>query len=260
MERHVGSRKASEAGGRVSTVDRGGHTKGEGLMSTSKSAPKSVSTLSKSDYCKRLLAVIGAIADTSAVSALAARGISQDIPLILVIVLTGVVLAALLDWLMRKGWIDPRNFASLGLFCLISVAFALSSWAWLANTEIKPIHIEILDPQNGMEIRGFRYQVQGQVSEPNARVYVLVHPTAWADIWVQDTPLVDSSGDWRVNGYFGTPGEGIAQDFEILAIATSENFLVTWATGNRLRLGPIDSDRVPQNTNRSNIVTITRVE
>jgi hypothetical protein len=206
-----------------------------------------------------LLIVIAVIADVSAVSALVAKSINQNTLLLGVIILVGILLATLVDRLVRRKLVDPRNITVIILFCMGSIVFALFSWVWLSNTEVEPIQIEITDPTNGMEIEGFRHQVQGTVSDPNARVYVLVHPTAWSDIWVQDPPLVDSAGNWRVNAHIGTAGEGIAQDFEILAIASNENFLVTLATGNWLRVGPTGSDSIPQNTNRSNIVTITRV-
>jgi hypothetical protein len=46
-------------------------------------------------------------------------------------------------------------------------------------------------------------------------------------------------------------------DYELIALATRENFLVTFATGNQLRAGQV-LPGLPRNTNKSAVVTVSR--
>jgi hypothetical protein len=62
--------------------------------------------------------------------------------------------------------------------------------------------------------------VEGDVSDPNVPVAVLIHPFESASWWVQPTPTVDARGQWVAECYFGTPGLGIAQKYAIVAITT----------------------------------------
>jgi hypothetical protein len=210
------------------------------------------------DPLKILIAWLSVIADLGAVSAIVALWIRKDFNLIFVIAVISLGSVVLLTRLIQSGWVDRQHLAVLFTFLLISITFVVTGWLWLTNRPVQPIQIEIIKPKTATVAEGYRALVQGHVSDPHANVRVLVHPLVVAEMWVQDSPVVDSAGNWQVNAYFGEPGKGIGENFEIIALATNENFLVTWVTGNALPLGQIDSASIPRNTNPSNTVTITR--
>jgi hypothetical protein len=204
----------------------------------------------------RTLAVIAAIADLSAVSALAAQFLRQDMFLILVIMVIAMGVVLVLNWLFRCGVIDRQNLVLLSVICLVSMVIAVVFWASLVSVKVKPIQLAIAAPQDGLKIDGYRYLVKGAASDSNARVYVLVRPLETLDYWVQEQPTIDATGNWQVNAYLGEKKTGIGQDYEIMALATNENWLVTLMTGNLLQVGKTKS--IPSNTSRSNLATVTR--
>jgi hypothetical protein len=65
-----------------------------------------------------------------------------------------------------------------------------------------------------------RPYVEGKVSDPNAEVWLVVHPMEVADYWVQPRLTVRRDGTWRVSIYIGRPGNAdVGKHFEIMAIA-----------------------------------------
>ncbi len=85
---------------------------------------------------------------------------------------------------------------------------------------------------------------------------MIVRPLIPLDYWIQEPPTIDANGNWQANVHIGEMNEGSGGKYEILALATHENFLVTWVTGNSLPIGKRQD--LPNSTNRSNIVTVTR--
>jgi len=213
-------------------------------------------TTTEPNMLNRTLAVIAAVADVSAVSALIAQFLRQDTVLVLAIVAVSVILILILSWLIQRGWIDRSSIVILGILCLASIIIAAVFWASLASVKVTPIQIKIDAPQEGEKIDGYRYVVKGTVNDPNAGVYVVVRPLEPLDYWVQERPTVDATGNWQVNAYFGERSAGVGEGYEVIALATRENFLVTLVTGNFLRVGKTNS--IPDNTNRSNLATVTR--
>ncbi len=213
---------------------------------------------SEPNWANRTFAVVSAIADVSAVSALVAQFVRQDQYLVLVIVAVAVIAILVLGWLIQRRWIDRQNLIVLGVLCVTSIVIAIVFWASLSSVKVTPIQVEILAPQDGVRIDSYRYLVKGTVSDPNARVYVVVRPLRPQDYWIQEQPTVDAKGNWQANAYFGEPppGPGAGEDYEIIALATNENSVVTCMTGNCLQVGKTKD--IPRNTNRSNLVTVTR--
>jgi hypothetical protein len=65
-----------------------------------------------------------------------------------------------------------------------------------------------------------REAVCGEVSNPKATVWVVVHPMEVSTYWIQPAISVKQDGKWKVQVYVGRPGSvDIGKHFEIMAIA-----------------------------------------
>lgn len=110
------------------------------------------------------------------------------------------------------------------------------------------VSIIITDPKGGEEVPMGKV-VRGTVSDATLQVYVLVHPLATNLWWVQRLPNVQSNGKWQSYCYFGTTERGVGEEFEIIAVASSDKNLYT--EGQTL------SD-IPEGLPRSGIITVRR--
>lgn len=205
---------------------------------------------------KQTLTIGAAIAEIISLAIYVASLINQDALLILVISVLVVVFAIAVYGVMRLDFFRRLGIAPILVVFLISVAVAVIAWSWLAGINIRPIQVVITKPSNGENVT-MRYLVQGTVNDSSSKVHVIIHPLTVPRMWVQNPPVVGTDGNWQTDVYFGTETLGIVDKYEVIALATNENFLVTFATGNLLREGQI-LESLPRNTNRSNIVTITR--
>lgn len=205
---------------------------------------------------KQTLTIGAAIAEIISLAIYVASLINQDALLILVISVLVVVFAIAVYGVMRLDFFRRLGIAPILVVFLISVAVAVIAWSWLAGINIRPIQVVITKPSNDENVT-MRYLVQGTVNDSSSKVHVIIHPLTVPRMWVQNPPVVGTDGNWQTDVYFGTETLGIVDKYEVIALATNENFLVTFATGNLLREGQI-LESLPRNTNRSNIVTITR--
>ncbi len=210
-------------------------------------------SLSSDLFLGRIFFGASVFADLSAISVWVAHWFGWDSDYVLGVLFLSILVAAVI---LARKFVIPIRY-SVGLF-LLGVVLALGLWSWLANTPVRPVQVDITNLKPNMPIEGYRGVVQGHVGDPHASVRVLVRPLAIGEIWVQDIPIVDVNGDWRVNAYFGTLNEGIGQEYEVIALAVSDNFLVTRATGNALPVGKIDDTTIPRNTNFSTAVIVKR--
>lgn len=79
--------------------------------------------------------------------------------------------------------------------------------------------IQIKAPRDGSPAP-WRTYVKGTVTDPNANVWVIVHPTDRSAYWVQPSVAVKGDGTWKVQVYLGRAGElDVGKGFEIMAIA-----------------------------------------
>ena len=83
--------------------------------------------------------------------------------------------------------------------------------------------------------------VEGTVADPNASVWVIVHPLEVSDYWVQPSITVRPDGAWKVQIYIGRPGNvDIGKRFEIRAVLNPHDqlsegkILATWPKGAAL--------------------------
>jgi hypothetical protein len=207
------------------------------------------------DQSKFMLGIMSAIASACTLISFAAQLFRQDLLLLFVIVIVLGGFGSLL-WRLRS-WLARMKLAAIIIFCLLSIVLAIVSLVLLSNVRVRPVYITVVEPKDGTQIDGYRSLIKGTVGDSNARVSVVVRPLIPQDYWVQEPPTVDASGNWQVNGHFGESNVGVGEKYEIVSLATNENLIVTWVTGNSLTVGMRQT--LPINTNRSNIVTVTRV-
>lgn len=206
---------------------------------------------------KWMLVVASAIADLVTVAAFLASAVKQDGLLILFVI---VAAAAFIGAIYRvRRFLSRTGRVRVLLASIGSLVLAAVAWSLLASSGVAPIEVNISEPQNGASVTR-QYLVKGTVSDSNARVFVIVHPLAVSEMWVQQRPIVDGKGNWQALANFGM--EIIRPDgeqYEVIALATNDNFLVTWATGNSLSEGQ-KLRSLPRKSNRSNLITVTRTK
>jgi hypothetical protein len=84
--------------------------------------------------------------------------------------------------------------------------------------------ITINAPCDGAKVKP-RHFVEGVVSEPNAQVWVIIHPMENADFWAQPSVTVREGGKWKVLCYFGESGQHSGKLYEVMAIANPKGSL-----------------------------------
>jgi hypothetical protein len=84
----------------------------------------------------------------------------------------------------------------------------------------KPVPgIIITDPEDGASVP-MRPYVKGTVTDPDAEVWIIVHPMEVSDYWVQPSVSVKNDGTWKVMVHIGRPGDvDVGKEFEIMAVA-----------------------------------------
>jgi len=76
-----------------------------------------------------------------------------------------------------------------------------------------------LEPTDGATVPE-KPLVRGQITDPNAKVWVVVHPMEVSDKWVQPPATVGDDGTWAVQAFIGRPGkEDVGKYFEVRAFA-----------------------------------------
>lgn len=108
-----------------------------------------------------------------------------------------------------------RNFL-LGPI-LFTILFAVTAIA-------EDLKIAITNPSEGSKVVHREY-VKGTVSDPNADVWVVIHPVETSGFWIQPPVTVKNNGTWKVKAYFGRSGMDIGKEFEIRAFANPSSSL-----------------------------------
>jgi len=82
--------------------------------------------------------------------------------------------------------------------------------------------VQITSPLDKSQVHE-RTFIEGTVSDPQAKVWVILHPLELSDYWVQPAVTVRKDGTWRVNAYLGRPGNiDVGKQFELMVIAKPE--------------------------------------
>jgi hypothetical protein len=205
----------------------------------------------------KVLWILSALANLVAVSSFLATIIKSNPILILLITIAAVVLFGLV-YLAKQTWhlTGRAGLVTTSIITILSAVLAVIAWSLLANSSLTPVKVTIIDPQPNGNV-SLQYLVKGTVSDSNATAYVIVHPLRVSDMWVQQIPIVDGEGNWQSSCIFGHEGLGAGEQFQVIALATNDNFLVNWATGNSLSEGDTLT-RLPQKSNKSALITVTR--
>jgi len=97
----------------------------------------------------------------------------------------------------------------------------IKSWQdqWSKKLTAQSSGIAIIEPKEGDSIPE-RPFIRGSVADPNAKVWVIVHPTEVSDYYVQPIVSVKKDGKWQVSVYIGRSGNvDRGKHFEIMAVA-----------------------------------------
>lgn len=211
----------------------------------------------QTNLLSRLTWALATGVDVTALSALLAQFFGHDGVVAGVIALAVLLILVLTYLVFKSGLVDRRPRLS-GFSVLVALTILLVSYNLLVIRPVWPVEVAVIEPQDRAVATSNQYLVKGTVSEPEATVYVLVRSLKTPEtIWVQDLPTIDSAGNWQVNAYLGELEIGKGQDYEISAIASDDSYLVKLLTGTIMKIGPRTD--LPQNTNHSNFVTVTRV-
>jgi len=169
---------------------------------------------------------------------------------VLVSLTLGLVVGVVLGRIRRSvGYVSGP-----ALMLLIVIAFLI-----LVNLSPPDLDVEIMSPEEGASV-GHRYTIQGKVSDPSALVYVLIHPLSTNLWYVQNRPAVRSDGRWSTIIYFGTiDGEGIGDSYEVVALATDENWFLRKLRGTSLTSGQ-RLKTIPQHGSNIDTVMVRRTE
>jgi hypothetical protein len=87
----------------------------------------------------------------------------------------------------------------------------------LKELEKPKLLISITEPKDGDAVPELP-NVKGTVSDPNARVWVVIHPMKQSEFWVQQSITVQDS-TWEVTVHIGQGTLGVGERFEIRAVA-----------------------------------------
>lgn len=127
------------------------------------------------------------------------------------------------------------------IMCVILLIASLTS-----VTAADQISVSIASPKNNDKV-DYRQEVNGKVSDPNAEVWVVIHPVETSDFWVQPPVTVKEDGSWKTAAYFGEAGQHVGKKFEVRAFANP--------------VGPISegkSAQWPKAAARSNVIEVVR--
>src|SRR5262249_6101098 len=102
----------------------------------------------------------------------------------------------------------------------VSIAIGLTLMVLLPRRGItQALQIVVTAPPPDSQVPE-RPIVEGTVTNPNAKVWVIVHPLEVSDYWVQPAVTVREDGHWRVQVVIGRPGQvDVGKYFEICAVA-----------------------------------------
>jgi hypothetical protein len=213
-----------------------------------------------SDQPKNLnkwLLILSAIADWISITTFVAIYVKQDPLLILLMTIVAVIIAGITYWVI---WIIRPPLVPVLIVFIGSVMLVIVAWSLLASSEVTPLRVNITDPRDGGIVtwQSLGYPVKGTVSDSNAKVYIIVRTLPASQWWVQQPAIVDGEGKWQASVYFGDEMIRSEEEYQAIALATNDNFLVTRATGNSLSQGKLLS--LPRKSNKSSLITVTRAK
>jgi hypothetical protein len=85
------------------------------------------------------------------------------------------------------------------------LALIFVSLACFSQAQQIPLTVTTSEPQPNATVEQ-RDTVSGSVSDPQAKVWVVVHPIGTSEFWVQPPVTLNTDGTWSVLAYFGREG------------------------------------------------------
>lgn len=126
--------------------------------------------------------------------------------------------------LVELGEILPKEIPEKKEECQ-TLLKQIKAWQQRKLEELKRLEINIIKPKDGGSVSERPY-VRGTVADPNAKVWVIVHPMEVSNYWVQPRVSVKKDGTWKVCIYVGRPGSvDVGKHFEIMAVANPKSKL-----------------------------------
>jgi len=105
---------------------------------------------------------------------------------------------------------------------VLFTVFAVIFLAAVLNVNAEEIKLRITAPLDRAEVPE-RPFVEGTITDPNVKLWVVVHPVGVSDYWVQPNVTIKEDGTWKVKIYIGRPGAvDLDKQFEILAVTDPE--------------------------------------
>jgi hypothetical protein len=160
-----------------------------------------------------------------------------------------IALLASFAWLvgsraLRMAWVPAFMLA---LLVIVGVWGAL----YLFRAHASPSHVQvsITSPKSGDLVAEKGVQISGTIVPNNASVTVVVRSEKDMKWWIQEMAKVKISdgvvGQWQTTALLGTRSEGIGENFQIIALASSNNTLFNILTGRYITVGQT-CDRIPR--------------
>ena len=128
-------------------------------------------------------------------------------------------------------------FAVVWVFVFIGIKF------WPTN----PLKVRITSPKDGAQV-GRKVTVRGTLSDPSARLYLIVKPFSDRRYWWVQAPVV-SGAQWKATAYCGGEREGIGERFTIFVLSAR----------HPLNLLPGAIDELPEYDAVSNEIVVKRM-
>ncbi|MEW8050191.1 MAG: hypothetical protein AB2809_07420 [Candidatus Thiodiazotropha sp.] len=108
------------------------------------------------------------------------------------------------------------------------------------------LDIYISSPPEGGSVNQ-RHNVIGGVSDPTAKIIIVVHPVSVSEFWTQPPVTVRNDGQWHVKAHFGRQEMDHGEEYEVRAYANPQSQIIE---------GKYNS--WPEAEARSNVVIVTR--
>jgi len=170
------------------------------------------------------------------------------------------IVASLLGWWVARAMgLRRRLLPIVGLLSCVTACAGLIyfSSSWQPAVAI----VKITDPAASSASNGYRLRVKGTVSPTTARVALVVRSEKAIEWWVQQPVSVNGHeppGAWTIDAFLGSPFQGSSENFQVIALASPNPWLLDLLSGRSLMAGQ-RTKKVP-NWSQSDPIVVWRKE
>jgi hypothetical protein len=154
-------------------------------------------------------------------------------------------------FLTKRRRVTLSVFAGLGTVPLLCAIISLS------RPPQGNVSVEIENVQSGQIVEDSWIDLNGSVSPPEARVFILVHPRTGDRWWVQEPPR-QVGGAWECRVNLGTTIKGRGEYYQVMALASASSRFLDVVRGRQLWYR--STCKRPPVLPHSNIVMLRRAE